>query len=48
MIKSIRRQFNRMPFDSGLTDNEFIDQVIDPLEHQILADMYILAQKEEQ
>lgn len=37
----LRRQFNRAPYEGGLSDTEFLDQVIAPLERKIQTDREI-------
>lgn len=42
VLRQVRRQFNRMPHEGGLSDNEFLEQVIEPLEIDIRQDRDIL------
>lgn len=41
VLRKVRRQFNRMPHEEGLSDREFLDQVIEPLEIDIRQDRAI-------
>jgi len=37
-MRQTRKQFNRAAHDEGMSDNEFLSHVLDPLEYRIRAD----------
>lgn len=46
LIRKVRFQFNKNPYEEGMTDDEFLDQVVWPLESQIYSDRAVLKMKE--
>lgn len=42
VLKRVVQQLNRMPHEGGLNDTEFVEQVLDPLRNDILADRDVL------
>jgi len=38
LIRKVRFQLHRQPYDDGLSDREFLDQIVQPLEDKIYAD----------
>lgn len=46
LIRRVRKQLAKLPWQSGLTDEEFMDQVLSKLETEILQDIEVLRMKE--
>lgn len=44
VLRKVRRQLNRSPYQSGMSDLEFMEEVLDPLQMRILADRDVLRQ----
>lgn len=44
LIQHLRFQLQRQAHQDGTTDEEFIEQFVEPLEEQIYADRYVLSQ----
>ena len=42
VLKRVRKQFNRAAHEDGLSDGEFMDQVVEPLERKIKDDIYVV------
>lgn len=45
LIRKVRFQLNRAAHEDGMSDGEFMDQVLTPLEQKILADRQVLKMK---
>ena len=46
-IKKVYAQLYKAPHEDGLSDNEFVSEVIGPLESKIRADQDVIKMKEE-
>lgn len=42
LLRKVRFQFNRAAHEDGMSDNEFLDQIVDPLETKIYQDRQVL------
>jgi len=42
VLRRVRKQFNRMPYEGGLSDREFLLTVLEPFETDIRQDMIVL------
>ena len=42
LIRKVRFQLNRLAHEDGMSDSEFLDQIVDKLEHHILQDRVVL------
>lgn len=42
VLRKVRFQLNRQAHEEGMSDNEFLDEVVDPLENAILQDREII------
>lgn len=42
VLRKVRFQFNRQAYDDGMSDTEFLDQIIDPFETEIYQDLQML------
>ena len=42
VLRQMRRQLNRRAHEEGMSDREFMDQVLAPLEHEIRQDREVL------
>ena len=42
VLRKVRFQFNRQAYDDGMSDTEFLDQIIDPFETEIYQDRQML------
>lgn len=47
VLRLVRKQFNRAAHEDGLSDKEFLDQVVDVLEWDIKSDIAVLNIHEE-
>lgn len=45
LIRKVRFQFGHKPHDDGMTDNEFLEEIVDPFEQKILADRSVIRDK---
>lgn len=45
LIRKTRFQFNRSAHEDGMSDGEFMSQIVDPLEHQIVNDRWMIEQQ---
>lgn len=41
-LRQCRRQFNHLPHEQGMTDIEFIEDVLNPFKNDILSDRDVL------
>ena len=42
LIRKVRFQLQRQGYEEGMSDEEFMEQIVEPLEHKIYADRHIL------
>jgi hypothetical protein len=42
LIRKVRRQFTHQGYEAGMSDQEFTEAVLNPLEHSIRADRHVL------
>ena len=47
LIRKVRFQFQRQAYEDGMSDQEFIDQIVTPLETKIYQDREVLGMKRE-
>lgn len=45
LIRKVRFQFRRQAHEDGMSDEEFMSQVVEPFEHRIYADRAVLRDK---
>lgn len=47
LIKQVRKQLKRAHFEEGMTDNDFMRNVLEPFEHDIKTDRYVIRKRRE-
>lgn len=46
LIRKVRFQLGRAAHEEGMSDSEFLEEVIEPLEQRIVADRHVLRMKQ--